>query len=125
LKRGEISPRQAKTGLVGSPGLRRAAFTSYDPLPTEQLKREKRVEIEPDWTVEKLKKTASTVRSPLGRIGVWFLFSTKRLWGVGACLKDAGRGPQQLPTSPISPSSRVTGKAKLRHGGKLWDGLWR
>ena len=68
--------------------MRRAAFTSYDPLPTEQLKREKRVEIEPDWTVEKLKKTASTVRSPLGRIRVGLLFSTKVLWGGGSLAEE-------------------------------------
>jgi hypothetical protein len=32
---------------------------------------------------------------PLGRIGVELLFSTKRLWGVGRWLRDAGRGLQR------------------------------
>jgi len=80
-----------------------------DPLPTGQLKREKRAKIDRDWSLEKLEKRASTVRSPLGWIGVGLLFSTKVLWGVGRRLKDTGRRSQK---SPWSPTSRVIGKAK-------------
>jgi hypothetical protein len=29
------------------------------------------------------------------------LFATKVLWGVGVWLKDAGRGPWELPTLPL------------------------
>jgi len=85
--RGEFAPR---------------GFTSCDPLPTGQLEPEKRAEIDRDWSPENREKRASTVRSPLGRIRVGLLFSTKVLWGVGRWLKDAGRGLQKrLPKLPL------------------------
>jgi hypothetical protein len=64
-----------------------------DPLPTEQLERENRAEIGPDWTTEKHKKRPRQVCRQSFRIGVGLLFSTKRLGGWGPWLKDAGRGP--------------------------------
>jgi hypothetical protein len=59
------------------------------------LKGKNRAEIDRAWSHEKREKRASTGRSPLGRIGVRLLFSTKVLWGVGSWLKDAGRGLQK------------------------------
>jgi len=67
--------------------------TLYDPLPTGQLKREKRAEIESDWKAEEQEKGASTARSPLGRIALWSLFATKCYGGWGLWLRNAGRGP--------------------------------
>jgi hypothetical protein len=76
--------------------------TAHDPLPTGQLERENRAEIDHDWSPEKGEKRASTGRSPLGRMALWCLFSTKALWGVGVWLRDIGRGPQEAPESPTS-----------------------
>src|SRR5579864_3368054 len=70
-----------------------------NPLPTGQQKWENRAKIDRDWIPEKREKRASTGRSPVGRIALWLLFSTKRLWGVGSWLGDAGRGPQESPSS--------------------------
>ena len=39
-----------------------------------------------DSRPKKGEKEGSTVRSPLGRIGLWCLFSTEVLWGVGVWL---------------------------------------
>jgi hypothetical protein len=75
-----------------------------DPLPTEQKKRENAVEIGPDWTVEKRENEGSTSFRQAFRIEVRLLFSTKRVWGVGIWLMDAGRGSQKrLPKMPKSP----------------------
>ena len=76
--------------------MRRAAFINCDPLPTEQLERENRAEIGPDWSPEKREKRLRQFGRPLGRIKVGPLFSIKVLWGVGVWLKDTGRGPQNL-----------------------------
>src|SRR6478609_2445176 len=78
-----------------------------DPLPTGHLKRENKAEIDRDWSPEKRRKKASTDRSPLGRIGVEPLFSTKVLWGVGRWLKDAGRGLQESPESRVIPRQKA------------------
>jgi hypothetical protein len=51
--------------LAGKPKSR-----AHDPLPTGQLKRENRAEIDRDWSPEKREKRASTARSPLGRIAL-------------------------------------------------------
>ena len=80
--------------VCGAANFRRAAFIVCDPLPTGQLKQEKKAEIGPDWRAEERGKQASTARSPLGRIALRLLFSTKHVWGVGLWLKDAGRGLQ-------------------------------
>jgi hypothetical protein len=75
-----------------------------DPLPTEQQKRENDAEIGPDWTVEKRENEGSTSFRQAFRIEVRLLFSTKRVWGVGIWLMDAGRGSQKrLPKMPKSP----------------------
>jgi hypothetical protein len=66
---------------------------NYDPLPTEQLERENRAEIDRDWNPEKREKALRPFGRPFGRIEVWLLLSTKALWGVGSWLRDAGRRP--------------------------------
>jgi len=38
------------------------------------------------------------------------LFSTKRLWGVGAWLRDTGRGPQE-----IAKIAKIAGIAKIEN----------
>jgi hypothetical protein len=45
---------------------------------------------------EKREKGLRPLGRPRGRIEVWLLFSTKRLWGVGVWLRDAGRGLQKI-----------------------------
>ena len=67
-----------------------------DPLPTGQLEAEKRAEIGPDSTAEKHKKRLRPLGRPFDRIALRLLFSTKRYGGVGAWLRDAGRGPQEI-----------------------------
>ena len=49
------------------------------------------VKLGPDWTVGKPEKEESTSFRQAFRIEVWLLFATKRLWGVGIWLRDAGR----------------------------------
>jgi hypothetical protein len=71
--------------------------TAHDPLPTGQLERENSAEIDRDWSPEKREKRLRPFGRPRGRIALWFLFSTKVLWGVGGWLKDAGRGSQESP----------------------------
>ncbi|HEY5039736.1 MAG TPA: hypothetical protein VIJ93_11740, partial [bacterium] len=48
--------------------------------------------VERDSTPKEQEKGASTAFRQSFRIEVGLLFSTKRLWGVGVWLKDAGRG---------------------------------
>jgi len=94
--------------------------TAHDPLPTGQLERENKAEIDRDWSREKQEKRLRPSGRPLGRMALWLLFSTKVLWGVGVWLKDAGRRLQESPTSHviagIGNPIRLTGaQSRLRN----------
>lgn len=75
-----------------------------------------------DSSTEKHKKGASTGRSPLGRIALRLLFSTKPLWGVGVLAEGrrqrAARGGRYRRNRAASPSSPESEKQNLpqRHG---------
>ncbi|HLK07134.1 MAG TPA: hypothetical protein VKV30_04320 [Candidatus Angelobacter sp.] len=79
-----------------------------DPLPTGQLERENKAEIDRDWSPEKREKEGSTSFRQAFRIEVELLFSTKAHGGGVSGLKDAGRGTQKrLPKSPELPKLAI------------------
>jgi len=98
-----------------------------------------KLKLGPDWAVEKREKERSTSFRQAFRIEVRSLFSTKRLWGVGIWLRDAGRGLQESPESRGIADIAVIGESKSttetpRHGeqriaggsgrkGSYWDGF--
>jgi len=54
-----------------------------------------------DW------KRASTARSPLGRIALWLLFSTKRLWGVGVWLRVHRQRVAKVGFAELDRSTKI------------------
>jgi len=98
LKRGGFPPRQAKTGLVGGPGLAPRGFDVCDPLPikaqAEGYKNKKTGKMTP---IQQGKTTERGVRlvghrSVELKLSVCLQQNAYGGWGRG--LKDTGRGLQ-------------------------------
>jgi len=79
----------------------------------EQLTETRKKQHDPES--EKREKERSTSFRQAFRIGVWLLFSTKRLWGVGLWLRDAGRGVQRSGDPVIGTSGDR--KTQFHRGG--------
>jgi hypothetical protein len=87
---------KTEQSALGSQDSAKSVGSVGDPLPTGHLEGENQAEIGRGWTAEKRRKRLRPLGRPFGRIGVWCLFATKCLWGVGVWLKDVGRGSQEI-----------------------------